>query len=1185
MEIELLELLDAKKVKTIILTGIAGIGKTWAARRITNIARKKNIVDDALWISAGGSYDETLLWDCITDKYFPLSTDGESTDDKANESKNEEERKKLQEEERKKLQDRTRNEVKILMKLLLVVDDDGYGKSGTSTEDVQKVLELLKKMLKHDTLQYKVLIIRRNEVVETSQRMASSNITEVVATSEETVKVTMQPLKRDETLSLLKERAGTEAFQRVKNLAEDIVEKTEGIPAAILLMAKAVSYFSPKEAGAELLKRFLKEVKIKHLLECGYELQPKELQSNKVLIDCCWPGSHFYRDCGRSHHMELIAYWILEGYLGDVDSVEKAYEKGHQVLMELLDCQILKKVEGDYVVIMEGAKERLDKIVMQNEILSLDDCYRHGFCGTASLGLANVLGEEKGNDLRKRYKFSFSLIDDNGSSRKFVSSSFRSLQVHHLIASFNPTVETLSLSTDIDSPVFQKFEFFNKNQTDGKKSLDPYVLVFRGCHFLEMVELNSNFENLTVLEISGPSPLKSIPENFFWHTPKLQSLNLSAHQIDSLPTSLFELDDLRWLILRNCSNLEKLSSIKKCKKLMVLDLSGAKSLNRIEDKTFAQNSCLQMLNFSETKIKRFPIVNNLPKLTHLLLRGCTELVRLPFTNGIKTLEVLDLSGSSKVEELKDQKLEGLSALEIFDLSGTAVANLPSNLGNSCHLSLKDCAKLENLAFIETLEHLKVLDVSKALFTTLPSLAKLSNLRRLSLLNCPNLLELPDSSSLEKLEELNLWGCSALKKLQGTSFEKLSWLQRLDLSETMIESLPSLSCLTNLHHLSLKRCTEVKELPELGSLSKLQELNLCGIKNLGNIVKGVDFFKDMSQLQILDLSETELNSIPSLSNLTKLCQLYLRGLPSLKEVQGLEALTGLEVLDLSGTSVDPLPYLTKFTKLRHVLFQDVETANQPEDCDTKKEETNQCSWAVSCFPSGADGIDYNLPLTISGSRFLEPSRLKRFPLSIHPINEQDRNGTDVLPFMDIYRRSKMFQTGPEDVLCVPESVFLIDNGSEKWFSFLGASNLKKLEGCWIERCSKMKSILRDEEAEEMAKLESLKLLWVSNCVNLNHIYHGNRQSGTFQNLKHLYIDCCPQLSFVFSSSQQPINVKVLHIKFCDKLKTLFEPDSTELLLPELMELYLWELPELEKIGCQLPPKFELKKSECPKLEKV
>ncbi|XAR53693.1 hypothetical protein NMG60_11022343 [Bertholletia excelsa] len=873
-ETKLLKLLDDDNVRRIILLGQPGIGKTWTARRITNIARKMGLVEVVLWIPPK-NYKEATFYECIAEQLFSISTSGESDD---NEGSN-------NQENQADLQKRILDELAGKEKLLLAIDDEGNGELGTSNGDDTNFL--VGTMLNLNPETYKILIIRRNRY--------RGNITEISETSE----IMMEPLTREESLSLLEERTGTGAFkvEGVKTLAEEFVAKTKYVPASVLLMAKAFSYFSQKNSGVQTLRRSLEEVpdnkiyNITHFLQSGYDMLPKN-----ILIDCCWPGSHFYRDCGHTHPMELIAYWMLEGYLGDIDSTEKAYEKGYQVLMELLDCQILKKVEGDYVT-MHGAREKLDKIVMENEIFSLDDCYRRGFCGTAFLGLASVLGEV----LWRTSRFSFSLIDDNASSRHFVSSSLQSLQELHVGAFFNTRHKTLSLPLD--------------------NSSDPYMLVFRGCHFLEKVDLKSNFEQLTVLEISGPSPLNVIPDDFFKNMPKLQSINLSALQIASLPSSLYELSELRWLILRECSSLKTLRSIKQCKDLMVLDLSGAKLLEHVEDKIFSQNSCLQMLNFSETKIKRFPIVNNLPKLTHLLLHGCTELVRLPFINGIKTLQVLDLSGSTKVEELKDQSLENLSNLMIFDLSGTLVRNLPSNLGNPFHLSLKECTQLENLAFMESLKALEVLNVSKAPFKSLPSLSQLSNLRRLSLSCCSHLEDMPDWNSLEKLEELDLSGCTALKTLQGTSFEKLPRLRRLNLSETKIKSLPSLSYLSNLRCLLLKRCTELEVLPHLESMSTLEELNLRGIKQLREIVNGVDFLKNKSQLQVLDLSETQLEHIPSLSNLRNLCQLYLSGCSSLQEVHGLEKLTELEVLDLSGTSVGPLPFLANFTKLHQLLLSD------------------------------------------------------------------------------------------------------------------------------------------------------------------------------------------------------------------------------------------------------------------------
>ncbi|GMP42548.1 hypothetical protein CsSME_00012254 [Camellia sinensis var. sinensis] len=99
------------------------------------------------------------------------------------------------------------------------------------------------------------------------------------------------------------------------------------------------------------------------LLHSGYDMLPRS-----VLIECCQHGSHFFRDRGSIHYSELIAYWILEGYLGHVDCMKKAYEKGQSIFMELVDCQLLKKPDSGYVV-MDNDRE----------IVNLDDFDRCGF--------------------------------------------------------------------------------------------------------------------------------------------------------------------------------------------------------------------------------------------------------------------------------------------------------------------------------------------------------------------------------------------------------------------------------------------------------------------------------------------------------------------------------------------------------------------------------------------------------------------------------------------------------------------------------------------------------------------------------------------------------------------------------------------------------------------------------------
>ncbi|KAL7213216.1 hypothetical protein ACSBR2_015841 [Camellia fascicularis] len=592
----------------------------------------------------------------------------------------------------------------------------------------------------------------------------------------------------------------------------------------------------------------------------------------------------------------------MEGFLGRTNCMEKAYEKGHVVLMELMDCQILRKVEADYFV-MDGPTLNLDEILKEREIMiTSDHCYRHGFSGTASLGLANVLGNGKWEGLgritqkegvikalhsgKQGHKLSTLLLDWNSLSRHLPPNFFESHQELRVLALFNPT--------------FKNFFLFPSEMNN------LCVLLLRGCHFMENIDCTPNFEKLTVLEISGPSFLTEIPDDLFKSIPHLQSLNLSRLDFVLLPSSFYELSELSWLILRECSHLTELRSLKKFTNLMVIDLSGSTSLSSIQDKSFSSNRELQMINFSKTNIKSLPLIFSLKKLTHLLLSGCLEVDRLRSISSVATLQILDLADACNFKEFHDQSLANLTDLKILDLSRTGVDHLPSNVSNPHHLYLNGCTSLSKLECIELLKDLETLDFSKAQVKTLPSLSHLHNLHRLLLSCCSNLEKLPDLNSLTKLEVLDLSGCSALTVLQDKSFEQMSQLWMLDPSETKIKRLPSLSNLINLRHLLLEKCTSLSELPPLDSLSKLEKLNLCGISCFGET--GADFLKNLYHLQILDLSETLLKQLPFMSNLKNLHQLYIRGCPDLTTVPGLKELTKLEVLDLSETAVDDLPSL-------------------------------------------------------------------------------------------------------------------------------------------------------------------------------------------------------------------------------------------------------------------------------------
>uniref|UniRef100_A0A7N2N248 AAA+ ATPase domain-containing protein n=1 Tax=Quercus lobata TaxID=97700 RepID=A0A7N2N248_QUELO len=108
----------------------------------------------------------------------------------------------------------------------------------------------------------------------------------------------------------------------------------------------------------------------------------------------------------------------------------------------------------------------------------------------------------------------------------------------------------------------------------------------------------------------------------------------------------------------------------------------------------------------------------------------------------------------------------------------------------------------------------------------------------------SVLLLRDNHALDTVPEKFLQGFEALKVL--------------DLDFTSIRSLPhSLLQLRDLRALLLYGCENLEELPSLGTLTKLRDLDLCGTC-IANLPRGIE---NLSELRVLNLEETsELKSI-------------------------------------------------------------------------------------------------------------------------------------------------------------------------------------------------------------------------------------------------------------------------------------------------------------------------------------
>ncbi|GFS42296.1 hypothetical protein Acr_00g0079130 [Actinidia rufa] len=602
-----------------------------------------------------------------------------------------------------------------------------------------------------------------------------------------------EEVQEEENLEKLEEKL-SKALEgkRMEPLVKSFVARIQHLPAAIFIVEKAYAFFYKLDSGVQTLERSLKE---------AFD----GVAITSAIVDV--------------HYNELIAYWILEGYLGSIDCVEQAYEKGHRILMELIDCGLLKKVEADCVVLERSVEA--DYILTERAKLNLDSCNRCGFDGIASLGLADLFEDGKWGGFgritqayciirtpcngEKEKKLS-TLLYGNHLCQEFLNKFNEPNHKLRVLAIFNPTFESLPLA----------FSFM--------KELN--MLVLRGCDFLVKIDYIREFAKLTVLEISGACSLIKLPDDIFKKMNQLQSLNLSSLQIQSLPTSFYDLTELQRLLITDCPNLVKLKMLKNCDKHM---------------------------------------------LTHVLLRDCCA-ERLPSIEKLTCLQVLNLSGAKVFVEIQDPLLKANTDLEILDFSGTNVLKIPSNIRDSLSAESKE-------KFFEHLGKLQILNISE---TTIKG--------------CHPFPIFPSSGSYYFPVAHPCVPCLG----ESADFLKnMVQLQILDLSETHIKLLPSMTKLKNLTMLFLRGCKLLAAVEDLEALTKLG---------------------------VLDLSGTALTHLPSLSNLTNLLQLLLRDCPNL------EKFSCPEMLDLSGPVIKELPY--DISKLTHLEQLDMPNMMNIEGAEEK-----------------------------------------------------------------------------------------------------------------------------------------------------------------------------------------------------------------------------------------------------------
>ena len=292
--------------------------------------------------------------------------------------------------------------------------------------------------------------------------------------------------------------------------------------------------------------------------------------------------------------------------------------------------------------------------------------------------------------------------------------------------------------------------------------------------------------------------------------------------------------------------------------IATVDFTGVPNLEKL-----VLNGCI---NLHEVH----PSIMVLKKLTFLDLENCKSLSSLPNKFEMESLEILILSGCSKIKRIPEF-MGNMKCLSKLHLNATAITKLPSSiehLTNLASLQLRDCKNLVCLpSIICSFKSLKDINLAGCLkLDSLPK--KLWNVESLEKVNVSGIVvrELPLSVvTLKNLKELSFRGCKGPPpKLLWSKLFPFNLMPKRSLSPVSL-FFPSLLGLSSLTKLDLSDCN-LQTIPnDIGNLSSIKNLNLS--ENHFSCLP--ESIAQLSKLLAIDLRNCiRLHSLPQLPSTTR-----------------------------------------------------------------------------------------------------------------------------------------------------------------------------------------------------------------------------------------------------------------------------------------------------------------------------